>query len=75
MAKTGRPPNEQQTRQIRVNEDIAEKLAWVAELSDDTIADIVDPILRAEVEDRYEAIRHRVEAIKAAKAGPVTTAN
>ena len=70
MAKAGRPANEHKSRLIRVHDDIADMLAWIAELSGDPIAEFVDPLLRPEVEDRYEVIRHRVAVIKAAMAGP-----
>jgi len=68
---SGRPPGEHRTRLIRVREDLAEMLAWVADLSGDTIADITGSILRPEVERRYDIIESRVKIIKAAKAGPV----
>lgn len=71
MAKSGRPPKDTQTRGVRVYEDLGEMLAWIAEFDGETIAEIVDPILRPTVEDRFEVIRHRVEQIKAAKAGTV----
>lgn len=57
------------TRQIRVAEDLADKLSWLAELGDEPVAEIVDPLLRPEIERRYAAIEDRVEIIKAAKAG------
>lgn len=65
----GRPATARPTRQIRVSEDLAEKLAWLSELGDDPVAEIVDPLLRPEVDRRYAEIENRVEIIKAAKAG------
>lgn len=66
----GRPKNEQQTRHIRIAEDLAEKLAWLAEFGEETVGEIVDPLLRPEVERRYELIESRVKKIKAAKRQP-----
>lgn len=66
----GRPPRgtSRPTRLIRVSEDLADKLSWIAEFGDDVVAEIVDPLIRPEVERRYEQIESRVEIIKTAKA-------
>lgn len=69
----GRPPTGRQTRPIRVSEDLAEMLGWIAELSDDSVAEIVDPLIRPDVERRYAPIESRVGIIKAALAGDPET--
>lgn len=71
----GRPrkaDGERGTRQIRVFEDIADMLGWVYHFRDQagdhtSIAQLADPLLRAQVVAMYEPYRPAVEAIKAAE--------
>lgn len=64
-AKTSQPKG-----MIRIPADLAEKLGWLAEFSDDqTVSDIVEPLIRSTVEKRFARIESRVEIIKAAREG------
>jgi hypothetical protein len=64
----GRPPSNRPTRMVRVAEDLAEKLGWIADINDDTtIADFVDPILRPAVNAAFDRIKPTVEKIQAAR--------
>lgn len=73
--KGGRPTKHEGgrgTRQIRVFEDIADMLGWVYHFREqaggrESIAQIVDPLLRAQVVALYEPYRPAVEAIQAAE--------
>lgn len=60
---------ERATKQIRAYEDTAEKLYWIARLSNKRGADVFDEVARKSLDARYERIRKRVEAIKAAESG------
>lgn len=68
--KPGRPKKgegESDTRLIRVFPDIAEMIAWIAEMQDIKTANLVDPILRPAILMRYEQIRPEIEAMKKLK--------
>lgn len=65
MAAVGRPKNEQQTRMIRVSEDLADRLGWLARLGGETVSEIVDPLIRPEVERRFALVEPQVKKIKA----------
>lgn len=67
MAKTKTSPT---TALVRLPADLVEMLGWLSRLNgDETIGEIVDPLLRPAIEQRYAQIAHRVETIKAAEAG------
>lgn len=72
MAKGGRgrprkDDGEATTRQIRVFEDLADKIGWIIEIEGGSVANLVDPLLRNAIETRYEGISAAVEAIKRAR--------
>lgn len=72
MAKNagGRPPKsegEQGTRQVRVNEDIADMVAWINRIKGGTTAKYFDPLVRSQVEADYEEIEPEVRAIQKAE--------
>jgi hypothetical protein len=71
MKKAGRPHNQEgsgdkYTKMVRLPTDLAEKLGWLVRLSKEkkTAAQIVDPMIRPQIEARYEKIRAEVEDIK-----------
>lgn len=66
------PPKGPDTRQIRVYEPVAEKLWWLAEFENRSIAEIVDEIAGAAIDRRFAKIESRVAIVKAAKAGDPT---
>lgn len=75
--KGGRPKKgdgDGETRQIRVFKDLADMLGWIQRLSqadgkDTTVAQIIDPLIRAEVTRQYEPFRERAEKIKKLEGG------
>lgn len=70
MAKTGRPTTgegDRGTRQVRVMEDIAEMCGWIVRVEGGTTAQLLDPMVRAEIEARYERHRAAIEKIRAAE--------
>lgn len=56
------------TRPIRVAEDLGQMIAWVADIEGVAIPDLVEPLLRRAIQERYERIRPAVEKIEAARA-------
>jgi FtsZ-binding cell division protein ZapB len=69
MAKGGRPKKEdgdQETRQVRVFGDVADKLADLALVYPKTTAQVLDPLIRAEVEALHEKYKPLIEEAKAA---------
>lgn len=74
----GRPRKEEGergTRQIRAFEDIADMLGWICHFEGGSVAQILDPMLRAQVAARYAPYAGAVEAIKAAENGARTAAS
>lgn len=70
MGKTGRPPKsagDAGTKQVRVFEDLAEMLSDLSLVHPKSTAQILDPLIRAEVEDLHEKYRPQIEKAKAAK--------
>jgi hypothetical protein len=69
-AKGGRPPRDagdQATRQVRVFSDLAEMIAEVVEVVDVASANLLDPILRPDVEALHEKHLPRILKLRAAK--------
>lgn len=60
---TAEPP----TRSVRLPTDLAEMLGWINDIEGDTAATVVEPLIREHVQARFDRIRPRVEAIKAAR--------
>lgn len=69
MATRGRPPADQQTRPVRAYEDMADRLGWIARLTNTTVAEILDDIAGEEIDRRFSPLAERVKVIKAAEAG------
>lgn len=71
MAKTGRPPKhsgDQGTKQVRVNEDLAEMLSDLSLVHPKSTAQILDPLIRAEVEELHKKHLPKIEEAKATRA-------
>jgi len=63
-----RPKTNQPTSPVRIPADLAEMLGWLAKLSEDeTVAEIIDQLVRPAVEARFAQIKPNVDRIKAAK--------
>lgn len=59
------------TKQIRMEEDRAEKVVKLADLLGRPVAKLMDDIAGPEIDRRYEAHRDRIEAMEAIRAGGV----
>lgn len=68
--KGGRPKTgqgEQGTRQIRVFDDLADKLSWIVRVLDTSTAQLLDPMIRADIESLYQRHEPAILRIKAAE--------
>ena len=71
MAKTGRPPKsagEQGTKLVRVNADVADMLSDLALVHPKSTAQILDPLIRGEVEELHKKYLPKIEEAKAVQA-------
>lgn len=68
--KRGRPKNEahQGTRMVRINDDLADMLSWVARVEGGTVAQLVDTILRPQIIAKYQKYEPVIRAIQKAEA-------
>lgn len=74
MAKGGRPKKddgEQGTRQVRVFDDIAEMLADLSLVHPKSTAQILDPLIRPEVEELHRKFKHLIDEARATEAARV----
>lgn len=60
-------PDEKTTHQIRVNADLGEMIAWIARVEDMTTAQLLDPMVRAQIQARYKKHEAVIEKLKAAE--------
>ena len=66
----GRPPSPQGTKLFLLNDDVGEMISWIIQHRkksghpDDTVAKLLDPIIRPEVTAIFESIRPWVEKQK-----------
>lgn len=71
MANKGGRPREsdgdQGTRQVRVFEDLADKLGWLTRINGGNAAQILDPLIRPSIESAFKMIEADVERIKRAE--------
>jgi hypothetical protein len=67
MGKRRQSRDEKSTHQIRVNADLGEMIAWVARVEDTTTAQLLDPMLRAQVLARYAKHAAVIEKLKTAE--------
>ncbi len=68
MAKSGRPPKhagDQGTKQVRVNEDIAEMLSDLSLVHPKSTAQILDPLIREEVVELHRRYLPKILEAKA----------
>ena len=65
----GRPlsGDEHGTRQIRVFEDIADKIAWIVRVRGGSAAQLLDPLIRPEIESLYHLYEDAIKRIMAAE--------
>lgn len=72
MSTRGRPKKSDADRggttHVRVFEDIAEKVKWVAKALDVSQPQLLDPLLRDQIEAKYEKLRPLIEKMMAAAA-------
>lgn len=63
---------ERNTKLTRVFDDTLEMMGWILKLegAGETSAEFLEPLIRPEVERRFEPLRDRVEQIKSALRGP-----
>jgi hypothetical protein len=70
MATRGRPKkltDEDRTTHVRMKQDLAEMLRWVARVQNQNVADLVDPLLRPQIISRYAARLDLIQQLKAAE--------
>ena len=65
----GRPRGGQESgsKLVRMNEDLAEMIAWIVKIEGGTAATFVDPLLRPSVTAKFATIKSDVEKIKKAE--------
>lgn len=74
-ASDGGNPDIKYTKHVRVSRDIAEWVEWIRQFRNEdegkdlTIAQVLDPILRAVIWKMYVPYQDRAETIKRAKKG------
>lgn len=70
-AGPGRPPlaeaDRSRTRLVRLALDLADKLAEVTEVEATTAADVLDPLVRAEIENRHRVNLPAIKMLRAAR--------
>lgn len=67
MARPKKAEGEAGTRQIRVNDDLADMLGWIAHFEKTKVAMILDPWIRDLVVERYAPWAPAVKAIEEAE--------
>lgn len=71
MGRTrGRPPKpeDESVRAIKLHSDLVEMISWIVKLKGGSAATLVGPLIRAQIEARYEQVKPQVEKIKRAQA-------
>lgn len=66
----GRPPRDEGdrgTRQIRVFEDLGEMISWIIRVEGGTTANLLDPMIRAQILARYTKHQDVIAKLKAAE--------
>lgn len=64
----GKSRNEDKaSHQIRVKPDLGEMIAWIVRVEDTTTAQLLDPMLRAQIQTRYKKHEAAIEKIKVAE--------
>jgi|GEM_PF-6363025 len=65
--KPVRDENEEATRQVRVFEDIGDMVSWIVRVEGCKTANLLDPMIRAEVTARYLKHKDVIDKIRAAE--------
>ena len=55
------------TRQVRVFEDVGEMISWIIRVEGGKTANLLDPMIRAQVTARYQKHREVIDKIRAAE--------
>lgn len=58
---------DRQTKQVRIYEDLAGKLGDITDVTDQSIADLLDPIIRTHIEETHEKLAPAIKAIRTAR--------
>lgn len=66
MAKSETEPMGEATRQVRVFEDMGEMISWIVRVEGGTTANLLDPMIRVQIEAKYAKHRAVIDKIKAA---------
>lgn len=67
----GRPDPETSrggTKSLRVYEDLFEMAYWITEVTGEKSAELLDPMLRKPITEKYDQFRAAIDALKAARA-------
>lgn len=67
LTKPVRDENEDATRQVRVFEDIGDMVSWIVRVEGCKTANLLDPMIRAEVTARYLKHKDVIDKIRAAE--------
>ncbi len=59
--------DDKSSHQIRVNADLGEMIAWIVRVEDTTSAQLLDPMIRAQIRTRYEKHQAVIDRLKAAE--------
>jgi hypothetical protein len=59
--------DERGTRQVRVYEDIGDMISWIIRVEGGTTASLLDPLVRAEVTERFLRHKEKIERLKQAE--------
>jgi hypothetical protein len=58
---------EMKTKAVRIREDLAEKASEISDATNETISDILDPIIREEIDAVHARLLPAIRAIKNAR--------
>lgn len=60
-------PMEKGTRQVRVYEDVGDMISWIVRVTGENTASLLDPLVRAEITEKYMRYEEQIKKIKAAE--------
>lgn len=63
------PATSRETRHVRVYREMADKIGGIIEIEGGSAAALMDELAGKQVDERFERVRPRLEAIQAIKAG------
>jgi hypothetical protein len=67
MSKAKQDDGEAGTRQVRVMEDLGEMISWIIRVEGGKTANLLDPMIRAQITARYQKHKEVIEKIRAAE--------